>query len=249
MISEAELRNVLQSNNFLPIRYLNNDNYRRLFVLDISLDEYIDFIKFKKAEVVFYKFFFYDYKKFLITDETIESIDVELNDELKRKISNYNDNIKSRDFERPYKLTCFIESETGCYSIDIDEKWLEEQEKINDPEIALISLVNSYETDDPDEIYNSYISEESEKLSALILESKKKLIEFLLNDNKFKMCTNQSLRNSYAITLEESRPDLMASFYGKNGRYEVHRAYSAFEIIYKCIKTGITDTNELLELI
>lgn len=58
MISEAELRNVLQSNNFLPIRYLNNDNYRRLFVLDISLDEYIDFIKFKKAEVVFYKFFF-----------------------------------------------------------------------------------------------------------------------------------------------------------------------------------------------
>ena len=249
VISEEKLREVFSSNNVIPIRYLNNENCRRPFVLDISLDEFVEFIKIKNVGIVFYKYFFYDFEKYLITEETIDSIDIELDDELKARIEKYNDGIRSYDFDRPCRLTCLIECENSCYSINIEEKWIEEQERINEPEIALISMVNSYGTDDTDEIYNRYLNEQTEKLNVLLAESKRKLVEFLLSDSKFKMCTNQSLRNSYALTLEESNPDLVAAFYNKNGRYEVHRAYSAFEIVYKCMKSGMTDVDEIANYI
>lgn len=249
MISEAGLKEALRNNDLLPIRYLVNANSQKLFVLDIGFEEYLEFIKYKKADIVFYKYLFYDFRKYLITEKTIDSVDIELNDELKEKIEKYNDDIKNLDLERPYKLTCFIETENVCYSIVVEDNWLEGQGKIKEPEIALISMLNSYDTDDPDEIYNNYLNEETEKFSTLVLETKKQIVNFLLTDNKFKMCTNQSLRNSYAITLEESRPDFAVAFYGKNGYYERHKAYSALEIVYRCIKSGMTNADEIVELI
>lgn len=168
-----------------------------------SIDNFIDFVRSQKINVVFGSELLEDAEDYLITDEIIERelgrynaeemYDIIIND-----IENYNKKVCEIDFSIPF-LYIFACLYNGKYifvkmKVDrgIDDKFLIE------PEDRLKEIVLNNEKN---------IQMKRQETHEIVNQLKKELREIIVNDEKFIKCTNKKLRMNYIKDLLTNRLD------------------------------------------
>lgn len=197
---EQELKERLDSIGLFGLR-INDIKDKPDVQLDVGLDEYIDYLSRKNVDTVFYRYQYYDIEDYTIDKEMIKE-DVcceEQREELYLRIELHNEKMQALDYENPQKLFLMANVDGKMVSMHLKNPWLDEME-----------IEESY-----DEIYLQYLEELAGKKREYEREYKKSVYEYLLKDEKFALCTNQSLRRDYADTLWVKHHNLFAEHLSK----------------------------------
>ena len=244
MLYEEELRKYLTRKNVFPIRYVSK-TCKEIIVLDVSQDDFMKFLKLKEASIVYYNYKYYDKQDYLIT----ETDNVEEFAKYKAEIEAYNSKVEALEFDKPYQLSLMFIADSIAYVVEYLDEWIEEIDDIMQGDVALDSITNLYSASDKKEVMKKYLTNKENKRKHNLINAKELLYEFLVSDPKFKVCTNQKLRQKYAVDLKSYNPDIAKMFIDENGYYLIQDIDYVVEIAYKAIKSGDTGLEEVSKLI
>lgn len=188
MISEEKFIELMEQNklNYFKVETdLDELEGMTLSLFNADINELLRFIKLNNINNVFYTYFYYnEYQYKLNPYEISQYIDSEVYSQIEEEIIEYNKSTKLIDFSRPLSVYMFAIYQGRYISIHDVDLWLDE-----------LGIVPAEEK----------ISNLLEKCENIIVDIKDKLIEefkqYLINDDEFKVCTNQPMRIEYINTL------------------------------------------------
>lgn len=172
------------------------------------------FIKKNNINVIFYRFEYPSTEDMQITEDVLDDlrIDDEIAQVMQEDFDQYNGEIDTLDFSRPYILTvcCLYQ---GCMIYIVESDYWFEAMGYHHPEIMAISMIEKR----LDEIEHK--KEETYKERE---ELRNQLREKILADTGFHKCTNKALRNAYAHKLWNTDESIHGLFYSpQNKLYDI----------------------------
>lgn len=191
MITEDKLLEVLKKENLYAFKTLSDFDYKKYILLESeSIEELIQFAKLNNINSVFYDYVYYDEDNYKFDLEEVElCVDNSIFKLIKKDIIAHNKKIDKIDFSRPKVAIIHTVYQGQKIGILILDSWIEElEDEILETEYQLEYFMEKYE----DVIY-----EITQKHEAKFDDLRKEFEEFLLKDNEFLCCTNQSLRRHY----------------------------------------------------
>lgn len=201
MVSEQELKNIMvrECINCYNVSIEQDLFDKSLILLEKnSMDELIEFIKVNNIKNVFYEYVFYDKDSFII-DEFNEENDCEFDDEfyllVSKDVEAHNKEIEKLDFSRAMGIRMFCIYEAHYIAIFDCDFWCKELGIMTSEEKMQVLIDDNSDTID---ITIDRKNKEQEQNNELLEEEFK---NYILNDNKFKNCTNQRFRREYAHSL------------------------------------------------
>lgn len=244
MLYEEELQKYLRRYNVFPIRFVSK-TCKEVIVLDVSQEEFMKFLKLKEASIVYYNYEYYDKQDYLIT----ETEDIEEYAKFNAEIEAYNAKVETLEFDKPYQLTLMFIAEGIAYVVEYLDEWIEKIDDIMQGDIAIDSIQNAYSAENIEERQRLFLNSKELKRQQNLKRAKEELLELLLKDEKFKLCTNQRLRQSYAADLRTNHPDIAKLFYSEQGLYVIGQVKDVIELVFKCIKEGKVEKDEIMKYI
>lgn len=165
-------------------------------IIELStLETYIDLLSDLKAKNVFYTIRYYDEDEYFIgEDNTLLEYGEKIFDLIKHKIAEYNSKIKDFNFDIPYRINFYFVKDNIAYLFTIEDEWLE-NEDIFSGNVELSVMMDEIQP----KLEEIELKQKREKENLI-----EKLKAIILEDEDFKFCTNQSLRNTYAKQLMNS---------------------------------------------
>ena len=206
MITEGKLLESLEKESLYAFKTDVDLDYKNFILLKSeSLEELIKFVKVNNINSIFYDYIYYskDSYKFdleevkLYTEEYIFKL-------IKKDIISHNKKIDKIDFSKPKVFIIYAIYQSQKVGIMIMDYWLEDDEILETEEQLECFM----------EKYDDVIYEIKQKDEAKFDDLRKEFEEFLLNDDDFLRCTNQSLRRHY-----------MKSVFDKAGAYKYKSAF------------------------
>ena len=168
-----------------------------------NIDNFLEFVRLQKIDVVFGCELFDDATDYLITENVLEEelgryVAEEIKDIIKNDIEKYNENIYKIDFTIPfsYIIACLYEGKYCFTNIRIDRNV--DESFLVTPEEKIQEIVANNE--------NNICKKRVERKS-IVEELKRELKEIIVNDEKFLLCTNKQLRFRYIRELLSNRLD------------------------------------------
>ncbi len=158
-----------------------------LVLSESDIDELFKFCKLNNIRNIFYSFTYNDIEDFLIDEDKQEEIEPEKYRLIKKEIKEHNDKLKVIDFKRPIKLCIFCIYENKYIAVKLEDNWHLEEGIFEADEMIDLFLDNHWE------VIIDIEAAEEEKMETL----KEQLREYMLKDDKFKVCTNKGLREIY----------------------------------------------------
>lgn len=188
MISEEKFIELMDQNelNYFKVETdLDELEGMTLSLFNADINELLRFIKLNNINSVFYTYFYYDeYQYKLNPSEVSACIDSEVYSKIEEEIIEYNKSTELIDFSRPLSAYIFVIYQGRYITIHDVDLWLNELD-IVPAEEKIATLL--------------------EKCENIIIDIKDNLIEefkqCLINDDEFKVCTNQLMRIEYIDTL------------------------------------------------
>lgn len=191
MITEDTLLAVLEKENLYAFK-TDIDLELKDFILlkSESLEELVKFVKVNNINSIFYDYFYYSKDSYKFDLEEVELyIDESIFKLIKKDLISHNKKIDKIDFSRPKVAIIHTVYQGQKIGILILDSWIEElEDEILETEYQLEYFMEKYE----DVIY-----EITQKHEAKFDDLRKEFEEFLLKDDEFLCCTNQSLRRHY----------------------------------------------------
>lgn len=191
MITEDTLLAVLEKEHLYAFK-TDIDLELKDFILlkSESLEELVKFVKVNNINSIFYDYFYYSKDSYKFDLEEVELyIDESIFKLIKKDLISHNKKIDKIDFSRPKVAIIHTVYQGQKIGILILDSWIEElEDEILETEYQLEYFMEKYE----DVIY-----EITQKHEAKFDDLRKEFEEFLLKDDEFLCCTNQSLRRHY----------------------------------------------------
>lgn len=233
------------------------------FYFDESIERFIEYIRRKEIDVVYYMYTYYEMEEFIITEENAESIGLSNDEYLEYidEIAKYNKKVETLPFDKPNGLLIFVVNQGVVWGKHCRNAWLAElidnDEICEDSDIALERIIDPIDDVDYEEEIEirqrkKYaVDEEKEK------QVKKELFEFFLNDGKFMMCTNKELRIKYSQSFPKYNPSLTKKVESIcSVKFPDHLPYvtgqflrNIVEMSWKIIKSGCKSSEEAVEML
>lgn len=191
MITEDTLLAVLEKEHLYAFK-TDIDLELKDFILlkSESLEELVKFVKVNNINSIFYDYFYYSKDSYKFDLEEVELyIDESIFKLIKKDLISHNKKIDKIDFSRPKVAIIHTVYQGQKIGILILDSWIEELED----EI----LETEYQLEYFMEKYKDVIYEITQKHEAKFDDLRKEFEEFLLKDDEFLCCTNQSLRRHY----------------------------------------------------
>ncbi|MBR7039802.1 MAG: hypothetical protein IKI21_11240 [Oscillospiraceae bacterium] len=183
-----------------------------LIMIDEPFEAFMQLMVDLKADVLLYHYSYYDIQDYLITEETVEDIDIELSDKekasLMKKAEDYNTDLQANiDFTKPDRFFIAGLLRNGrivCF--EAEDKWMTPHDEAGiiqvlaqESQIALLRLIYPSDRD-----YIAYQFDTMMRDQNKMEKIRKELFEHIINEPKFKLCTTQSQRHRYAVSIQES---------------------------------------------
>lgn len=249
------LESIFCENDLLGIEIRHCSNKIERVIISCSVERFIEYLKRRNISTIFYKYYYYNIDEYLIDDELLESYELakDETEEIIKKIQKYNDEIAENfDFNKPKLLLLATPPESNILTcMYVSDPWLapdEEtgEEKINtSPEAALDKMIYPHEDD-----LKKRIVDKNAKNQYIKASFKKKLFTFLVNDSKFSLCSNKTLRREYLHNFKEYQPELTLTPKQWGREWNPYGYRSFFEITWKLKKQGhITYTEDIGKLL
>ncbi len=194
MITEYKLLEVLGKEKIYSFKTDVDLDYKNFILLQSeSLEELIKFVKLNNINTLFYDYIYYSKDSYKFDLEEVElDIDETIFKLIKKDLISHNKKIDNIDFSKPRLVVIYAIYQGQKVGIIILNSWLEDEEEILEIDEQLEYFMEKYE----DVLYEKRQEHEAE-FDAL----RKEFGEFLLNDDEFLCCTNQSLRRHYMQTV------------------------------------------------
>lgn len=183
ILTQHELSSLTDDVVFLNSEIRISGNYA---LLQLTEQEFISWCKYEGIKSIFYQHFYYDKGKYLISDDLLQqnsANQLEYN-YCKSWATTRNAEIETNDFTKPYRLIMAANLGSFVALLDTKNEWLPEdfvpanealQTFLDEHEDDLLEF---YAFDDEDGLLNEFES-------------------LLLNDPKFRRCTNKESRRVY----------------------------------------------------
>ncbi len=192
MILENELKDKLKEASINCFSVMVKDEEKlNLNLQSNNLDELIEFAKVNDIKTIFYAYSFFDKKEFIIDEEDVFMLDKDVYKQIKSDIKKHNEKVNKLDFTKPASVDIFCIYEGGCVSICEFDLWIEDLNIISG-EDRLDELVEECR-----DIIEKKKEEKEKETESLRQEFR----DYIINDDKFKICTNQNLRKEYMRTV------------------------------------------------
>ena len=169
----------------------------------LNIDNFIEFVRLQKINVVFGCECFDDAESYLITEELVEETlgnyyAEEMQDIILNDIKEYNKKIREIDFNIPFAfiVACLYEGQYFFVRIKNDRD--SNENCLAEPVEKLQEIVANNEND---------IHKKREEKNKVIECLKRELKEKIMNDNEFLLCTNKHLRFNYIRNLVTNKLD------------------------------------------
>lgn len=192
MINEKELIDKMKKegiNCFSVTSPKELDRDHMIYLENNDIDEFIKFVQLNNINSIFYKYYTFNPEFFYITEELAEDIDDDIVNLLKNDIEEWNKQIDKVDFDIPVELFIFCMYESHYITINYHNEFWNNQMTAKEKLLELLeSNANKVEN------IREKREEEDEQL-------KEELKEYILNDDKFILCTNKNLRKDYMYEL------------------------------------------------
>ncbi|WP_195429269.1 hypothetical protein [Clostridium sp. D46t1_190503_E9] len=212
-----------------------------------DISELIRFCKVNNIKNVFYTYGYYDKVDFIIGDEFEEELEEEIYSLMQNDIKVHNKQVEKIDFSRPNILIVFTIFEGYNITFIEDENWIEEHGVVEAYQ-KIEELKGKYE----EKIYE--LEEKQAEMEAIEKAKKEKELkdlreefkEFLLNDDEFKMSTNQRLRRSFSHNLfKRTDTKKYEVLFEKKNLYEdsyyvdITRVFNFVEVVWREYKSNL----------
>ncbi|MBM7836314.1 hypothetical protein [Clostridium sardiniense] len=191
-----------------------------------SLDKYIDLLLDLKAKNVFYSLHYYDEEEYFIDEDSVlDEYGEKVLNLVKDRISEYNNEMESFDFDTPYRINLYFIKDNIVYLFYMEDDWLEE-----------------YEVFTADREIETMIEDIEPELESILVQHQKdvenlgeELKNLILNDKEFKLCTNQSSRGAYTRQLINSSKfqKYRTFFESKTGHFSSRDLCDFIELLWK----------------
>lgn len=204
IIDEIQLRSQMAANGLCAqrVHLFFNEDVRMTVVGNNDIESFISLTESLELKTVFYEYFYLDKEEFLITGEMIERYDEEIVELLLDKINEYNSMVEEADFSKPAMLKIFAIHESYAFGISMANMDLFPIYSCS-PTTKLSIMIDENEKE---------VVEIQEKINKRDIALKEELKRTILNDEKFSMCKNQTLRMNYLR-------DLLSNGTGEKYRY------------------------------
>lgn len=212
-----------------------------------NICEMIRFCKLNNIKNVFYTYGYYDKADFIISDEFEDEFDEEIYSLMKNDIKAHNDKVEKMDFSKPNILIAFVIFEGYNVTFIDDCNWMEEYEIVEAYE-KIEELKEKYEEKicELEERQAEIKAMENEKKEKELEGLKEEFREFLLNDDEFKMSTNQRLRRSFSHNLfKRTDATKYKPLFEKKNLYDdgyfidIMRVFNFVEIVWREYKMSL----------
>lgn len=185
-------------------------------ILDISLDEFIRFIKLNNLNVIFYNYVYASAEDLIIDDRLINELrlDSDIVNILQDKFDEYNQDVDNLDYSRPIAFYTYCINQGVTMYIRESDYWFQD-EGYNFPEIVAMELItNNFE----------FVLENKKNLNKERLTVREEFKQVLLDNNEFLECTNGSLRKAFVQRFfknEENNKYRNAFWSRESGYYDI----------------------------
>lgn len=212
-----------------------------------DIGELIRFCKVNNIRNVFYTYGYYDKVDFIIGDEFEEEFEEEIYSLMQKDIKVHNRNVEKIDFSRPNILIAFTIFEGYNVTFIEDDSWIEECGVVEAHQ-KIEELKEKYE----EKIYE--LEEKQAEIEAKENEKKEKELQglreefkaFLLNDDEFKISTNQRLRRLFSHNLfKRTDTKKYQVLFEKKNLYEesyyidITRVFNFVEVVWREYKANL----------
>lgn len=200
-----------------------------------KIEEFVKFILYKKIDSIFFNFIFNEGEKsdYLITDMYLDELNPSYLEIIKEDVDEHNSYIESIDLDEPTEVTLFFSLDSILYTYSLQ---LKEEGFLESGYEALKSILK----DNQDKL-SLIIESDNIKKKELKEKLKKELKNEIVSDEKFRLCSNKSLRASYINDLIESKDfkeKYRIAFEDKDGYFRQYAIYDFIEFTWKEIKNG-----------
>lgn len=239
MISEEELKDIMAREGISCFNItLPRDSYLEsvLSLEKNNIEELIGFMKVNNLKSAFYAYSILDKDHFIIDEELMDELD-DLSEDLysliSRDIEEHNKQIEKLDFSRPIVVRIFCIYESHYIGIDDYDLWIDET-NIMSAEEKLHDLIDKY---------RDIIDKSKQEIKLNNEALKEEFKDYVLNDDKFKICTNQRLRSNYMYNVvfqREEAKKYMPAFSTKHGdRLDYSTCVFFIEMVWKEYKSQL----------
>lgn len=190
----------------------------QLMLAGKDIPDLITFAKRRNIDTVFYHFIYFDPDQMCIDDDVLDTLKMksELIESFQPTIEKYNAEIEELDFSKPAGLIVYCIYQGVFIYIQEDDDWLSAL-GYDDAHIAAMKLF----TKDADRIV-----EQVKKLAEKRQERRDECHQIIIDDPKFHICTNATMRRNYANV-----------FFNKNSNRKYYDAFYSEEHGYYDIST------------
>ena len=184
---EEELLNMNEKILFVSATRNLSKNY--ISLVDMTCNSFLSFCEQHNINVVFYTYFYYEIKDYIINDELLKrhSDSQPEYDLCKKWVDERNSKLNSYDFTRPAVLAFTVTYNGVILTFDLIDEWL------GDDDIKAEDALREFQKEHETELYDLYINSTSD-LSKNPLEE---LTQLLLSDKSFRYSTNKESRRDY----------------------------------------------------
>lgn len=189
-----------------------------------SIEELIRFAEVNNIKAILYSYDFNNPEDYKITDEVLDECDERLVKAIKTKVKEYNQSTSTLDYTRPCEFYIYCAYQGCLFTVSQEDTWLEDMGILLCDE-KLEELLDSCE-----DIIKEISAEDKNKHKEL----KDKLREYLLQDERFLLCTNQRLRLSFIRQFLREHKEYTAAF--KDYYYE---SVEFVEMVWKIHKNKV----------
>ena len=200
-------------------------------ILFINYEEFLEFINSHEIKDVFVYEHYLEIEDYLITEKTFKKIEVQSHayECIFDDIEEYNDSLLKEDINFPkFVFSIFIWNNQRFYFV-FQNKIMFNGEQLISAEEKLIELLENNK---------EFIREESKIKKQKRENELKKLKKEILNDPKFKKCTNIRLRRNYIYSYfgENCQYSLLKQHWANENGILFHGAFDFIEMLWKEVK-------------
>ncbi len=247
IIAEEDLIDFFKSEKIFPIKYVSLPHMTDIY-LDVDLTEFLEYLKLNNIKNIYYYYEYYDFNSLLITEEIVEKSQISKTDlnSIRIDIEKYNKELLELDLLNPYKIIISILYENKMISVLKMNDWLSNTKFTKNPCIAIESFLNHDFVGDISELVKFAEERMYERKKSVVDEKKRKLFDYLLNNDAFCFCTNAKMRKDFMNDLDSDNPELI-DFLKIGPNPNLQRSYTFAEKVWKLKKQGYLNYDDIKE--